>query len=271
MGDSPHMMDRDHSREEKAAMKTCKTERQWYEIKDASGSSADIWIYEEIGENFWGEGLTAKQFVEDLAALQVDHIALHINSPGGSVFDGQAIYNAIQRHPARVTSHVEGLAASIASVVALAGDTVEMAANALFMIHDPYGMAMGTSADMRQMAEVLDKVKGTILGVYERKTGMDAEAILGAMAAETWYTAAEAEEAGYADSVAAPVKAAALSRFEFKSLGYRHLPDALARVTTEGTADALGAPEERPALGAASHSERVFVPFLGYRDLSRRE
>lgn len=220
-----------------------KSERQWYEIKAESGSVADIWIYEEIGENFWGEGITAKRFVEDLAALSVDHISLHINSPGGSVFDGQAIYNALQRHPASVTSHVEGLAASIASVVALAGDTVEMAANALFMIHDPYGMAMGTSADMRQMADVLDKVKSTIVGVYERKTGMDPEAILESMAAETWYTAAEAEAVGYADIVAAPVKAAALSRFDFVSLGYRHVPDALARVTTEGTAEVGFGPE----------------------------
>jgi ATP-dependent Clp endopeptidase proteolytic subunit ClpP len=242
--------------EEEAAMN--KTQRQWYEIKAESGSVADIWIYEEIGGNIFGEGLTAKQFVEDLAALQVDHIALHINSPGGSVFDGQAIYNAIQRHPASVTSHVEGLAASIASVVALAGDTVEMAANALFMIHDPYGMAMGTSADMRQMAEVLDKVKHTIAGVYERKSGMDSGAILEAMEAETWYTAAEAQNAGFVDEVAAPVKAAALSRFDFKSLGYRHVPHALAhRDDTAG--QALEAPSAT-ALEARRSRDQVHSP-----------
>jgi len=244
-----------------------KTDRQWYEIKAETGSAADIWIYEEIGENFWGEGLTAKQFVTDLAALSVDHIALHINSPGGNVFDGQAIYNALQRHPARVTSHVEGLAASIASVVALAGDTVEMAENALFMIHDPYGMAMGTAADMRQMAEVLDKVRGTILGVYERKSGGDPEAILEAMAAETWYTAAEARAAGYADSVAAPVKAAALTRFDFNSLGYRHVPDALAHADRTA-ADAFEAPR---ATSFEDRQSRDLVHTPGYFRSLRKE
>jgi len=246
-----------------------KAERKWYQIEAQTGARADLWIYEEIGTDFWGEGLTAKKFVEDLAALEVDHIALHINSPGGSVFDGQAIFNALQRHPASVTSHVEGLAASIASVVALAGDTVEMAANALFMIHDPYGMAMGTSADMRQMAEVLDKVKHTIVGVYERKTGLAPEAILEAMAAETWYTAAEAEAAGYADSVAAPVKAAALSRFDFKSLGYRHVPDALARVTTEGTAEVGYGPEGAQYVKDPQARDLVHTP--GYFRSLRKE
>ena len=244
-----------------------KAERKWYQIEAQTGARADLWIYEEIGTDFWGEGLTAKKFVEDLAALEVDHIALHINSPGGSVFDGQAIYNAIQRHPARVTSHVEGLAASIASVVALAGDTVEMAANALFMIHDPYGMAMGTSDDMRQMAEVLDKVKGTILGVYERKTGMEPEAILEAMAAETWYTAAEAQQAGFVDSVAAPVKAAALSRFDFNSLGYRHVPDALAHADRTA-ADAFEAPR---ATSFEDRQSRDLVHTPGYFRSLRKE
>ena len=246
-----------------------KAERKWYQIEAQTGARADLWIYEEIGTDFWGEGLTAKKFVEDLAALEVDHIALHINSPGGSVFDGQAIFNAIERHPATVTTYIDGIAASIASVIALAGDTVEMAANALFMVHDPYGMAMGTSADMRQMADVLDKVGDTIIGVYERKTGLAPEAILEAMAAETWYTAAEAEAAGYADSVAAPVKAAALSRFDFKSLGYRHVPDALARVTTEGTAEVGYGPEGAQYVKEPLVRDQVHSP--GYFRSLRRE
>ncbi len=246
-----------------------KAERKWYQIEAQTGARADLWIYEEIGTDFWGEGLTAKKFVEDLAALEVDHIALHINSPGGSVFDGQAIFNAIERHPATVTTYIDGIAASIASVIALAGDTVEMAANALFMVHDPYGMAMGTSADMRQMADVLDKVGDTIIGVYERKTGSDREYIAEAMAAETWYTAAEALAAGFADIVAAPVKAAALSRFDFKSLGYRHVPDALARVTTEGTAEVGYGPEGAQYVKEPLVRDQVHSP--GYFRSLRRE
>lgn len=248
-----------------------KTERKWYEIDAQSGAVAEVWIYEEIGTDCWGEGLTAKKFVEDLAALEVEHIALHINSPGGSVFDGQAIYNAIQRHPATVTSHIDGLAASIASVIALAGDTVEMAQNALFMIHDPYGHTIGTSADMRQMAGVLDKVGETILGVYERKTSIDPEEIAAAMAAETWFTAAEAEAAGYVDSVAAPVKAAALSRFDFKSLGYRHVPDALAKLTTDDTAAGDAKSSGDVAAKASQDRDLVFVPGRGFFTFARKD
>jgi ATP-dependent protease ClpP protease subunit len=251
-------------------MKEGKAERKWYEITAESGSVAEVWIYEEIGEDFWGEGLTAKRFVEEIAALEVEHIALHINSPGGSVFDGQAIFNAIERHPATVTSYIDGLAASIASVIALAGDTVEMAANALFMIHDPFGFAMGTSADMRQMATVLDKVGETILGVYERKSGADSADIAAAMAAETWYTATEAQEAGYVDTVGGPVKAAALSRFDFKALGFRHAPEALAKAAIADTAQVA-----READGAEYVKERQtrdLVPVPGgYFRRNRKE
>jgi ATP-dependent Clp endopeptidase proteolytic subunit ClpP len=244
-----------------------KAERKWYTIESKTGSLAEVWIYEEIGSDFWGEGLTAKAFVEELNALEVDHIALHINSPGGSVFDGQAIFNAIERHPASVTSHIDGLAASIASVIALAGDTVEMARNALFMIHDPYGMAMGTSGDMRQMASVLDKVGETILGVYARKTGADPEEIAADMAAETWFTAAEAKAAGYVDTVAKPVKAAAMSHFDLSC--FRHAPEIPAEDDAEDDSAALGAPDEPPALEAAVLQERISARFAGYRALSR--
>ena len=248
-----------------------KPERKWYEIEAKTGSLAEVWIYEEIGTDFWGEGLTAKKFVEEIAALQVDHIALHINSPGGSVFDGQAIFNAIERHPASVTSYVDGVAASIASVIALAGDTVEMAQNALFMIHDPYGMAMGTSADMRQMAGVLDKVGETILGVYTRKSGGDPEEIAAAMHAETWYTANEALAAGYADTVGKPVKAAAMSRFDLKGMGYRHPPESLATLTSDDTAaDAAAAPGVT-AGQAEQTRDLVFVPGHGYFTFARKE
>ena len=248
-----------------------KPERKWYEIEAKTGSLAEVWIYEEIGTDFWGEGLTAKKFVEEIAALQVDHIALHINSPGGSVFDGQAIFNAVERHPATVTSYIDGLAASIAGVIALAGDTVEMAQNALFMIHDPFGFAMGTSADMRQMAGILDKVGETILGVYTRTSGGDPEEIAAAMHAETWYTAAEAKAAGYVDTVAKPVKAAAMSRFDLKGMGYHHAQEALARITTDDTAaDAVAAPGVT-AGQAEQTRDLVFVPGHGYFTFARKE
>ena len=144
-------------------------------------------------------------------------IHLHINSPGGSVFDGQAIYTAIKRHPADVISYVDGLAASIASVIALAGNTVVMAENALFMIHDPWGSASGTAADMRLTADILDKVKATIVNAYCAKTGKPADEVEAMMTAETWMSAQEAVDEGFADEVSAEIQLAAsfdLSRFK---------------------------------------------------------
>jgi ATP-dependent Clp protease, protease subunit len=200
-----------------------------YEIHAAAGSQeAEIFLYDQIGEGLFSDGVGAKQFSEDLAALNVSHISLRINSPGGSVFEGQAIYNALVRHPAQVTSHIDGLAASIASVVALAGDRVQMAANALYMIHNPMGAVRGDAQDMRHTADVLDKVKGTITGIYMAKTGLDAEALDAAMTAETWYSADEAQAAGFVDEVGAAMQLAAeLDPEALEAMGYRCVPDAI--------------------------------------------
>ncbi|HUT44358.1 MAG TPA: head maturation protease, ClpP-related, partial [Desulfobacterales bacterium] len=131
-----------------------------------------------IGEDFWsGGGVTAKNFQKELSAIKASQIDLHINSPGGEVFDGIAIYNLIKQHPANVTTYIDGLAASIASVIALAGDTIYMAENALMMIHNPYGMVMGMAEDMRKMAERLDVVRDSISKAYLAKTDNSEEKI----------------------------------------------------------------------------------------------
>lgn len=200
-------------------------EKKWYEIKAAANDSAEIWIYEQIGEDWWsGEGVTAKNFCKELAALKVTAIDLHINSPGGSVFDGQAIYNALKRHPANVTVYIDGIAASIASVIALAGNSVVMAANALFMIHNPWGMSQGSADDMRKYADLLDKVRETIVSVYREKCGLDDAAIIAAMDAETWMTAEEAQAFGFVDQIGDELKLAAC--FDLKQLGFRNVPQA---------------------------------------------
>jgi ATP-dependent Clp endopeptidase proteolytic subunit ClpP len=205
--------------------------RAWYEIKAQADDEAEVWIYDEIGGGggmFSDPGISAKDFVTELAAIKASSIALHINSPGGSVFDGQAIYNALQRHPASVTTYVDGLAASIASVVALAADKVVMAANSLFMIHNPTGMTMGTAEDMRKMGDVLDKVQGTIAGVYVEKTGLPEDEISAAMNNETWYSADEAKALGYADEVGNAVDLAACASFDLTV--YHHAPAQLLEV-----------------------------------------
>ena len=223
--------------------------QKYYEIKNAAADTAEVWIYEQIGEDWFSEGVAAKTFCKDLAALKVSNIDLHINSPGGSVFDGQAIYNALVRHPATVTTYVDGLAASIASVIALAGDKVCMADNALFMIHNPWGIAQGNSADLRQYADVLDKVRETIVNVYGKKCTMGVAEIIAAMDAETWLTAAEAQAFGFVDEVTTGTAANACA-YDFKALGFHNAPQA-AVVTVEIEIDSSdsAALEEEVELG----------------------
>jgi len=201
---------------------------KWYEIKaQAEDEEAEVWLYAQIGEDFWGDGssIMARTFAAELAEIDAKRIALHINSPGGDVFDGQAIYTLLKNHPAAVTTYIDGLAASIASVIALAGEHVVMAENALYMIHQPFGMTQGTAADHLKTAEILEHISDTMAGVYEAKTGMQRAEIIAAMDAETWYSAAAAAAAGFVDEVAGNVKAAALLRFDLKAFGFRHPPE----------------------------------------------
>lgn len=176
------------------------------------GDQAEVFIYDEIGES-WGEGISAKAFIDDLAALgEVKTIVVRINSPGGNVFDADAMYNALLRHPAEIRMEVDGLAASAASVVAMAGDDIVMAQNALMMMHPPSAMAWGTADDLRKMAELLDKLSDTIVDTYTNRTGDKStrEQIADWMAAETWFSAQEAVDAGLADVVAQPMRVAAM-------------------------------------------------------------
>jgi ATP-dependent Clp protease, protease subunit len=186
--------------------------KRWYEFR-AQARGAEIVIYDEIG----AFGIPAKVFLDELKALgAVAELTLRINSPGGSVFDGVAIYNALKRHEARVTVWIDGIAASIASMIAMAGDEIVMPENAMLMIHDPSGLVMGTAADMRAMAEALDKMKAGMVAAYRDKSGRDDAEIEALMAAETWLSAQEALELGLADRVEQPVRMAAhfdLSRF----------------------------------------------------------
>lgn len=200
--------------------------QSWYRIGNYSaGGSADVWVYDEIG--YWG--ITALDFVRELSALNATEIALHINSPGGDVFDGIAIYNAIRNHPATVTSHVDGLAASAASFIACAADRTVMQPQAQMMIHEASGLCIGPADDMRAMAELLEKTSGSLADIYATTRGGTAEAWRAAMQAESWYTAEEAVAAGLAHEVAAdrvsdpadPASAAAMAtRFDTSRFTY---------------------------------------------------
>jgi ATP-dependent Clp endopeptidase proteolytic subunit ClpP len=174
--------------------------KTWFTMAASAADPAvsDIAIYDQIG--FWG--ITSQDFRDGLAALgDPKTINLRINSPGGEVFDGIAIYNMLARHPATVNVTVDGLAASIASLIAMCGDTVEMPENAMMMIHNPAGMAMGDASVMRELADALDKIRDSVVTSYVSKTGKTPDEIIALMDATTWMTAKEAVDMGFADKV----------------------------------------------------------------------
>lgn len=180
--------------------------KNWYSIKaKADQKTAEISIYDEIG--YWG--VTAKQFIGDLKALDATAIKLAINSPGGSVFDALAIYNALRQHPAAVEVTIMGVAASAASVIAMAGDTIVMPENAFMMIHNPLNLAYGNADDLREMADVLDKIAASLIGIYAKRTGLPEDEIKALLDAETWLNAEEAVTKGFADELQAELKVAA--------------------------------------------------------------
>lgn len=175
----------------------------WYSIEDKGDKTATVRIYEPIGGWF---GLSAGEFARELSDLDVDTIDLRLNSGGGSVFDGVAIHNSLLAHRARVDVTVDGVAASIASVIAMAGDTVTMGAGTRMMIHNPSAGVIGQAADLRAIANLLDEIGKDIAGFYTARGGKDSAYWLDLMAAETWMSAQEAVDYGLADGIVAPAK-----------------------------------------------------------------
>lgn len=178
---------------------------QWYRIENLVDrpSTAAIYIYDVIGCTCWWDDdcrcLTAKNFIDEVNALRVDELHVHINSPGGEVDDGIAIYNTLRNHRARKTTFIDSLAASAASFIALAADEVVIALTGQVMIHDASTIAIGDAAELRETADLLDRYSNNIAGIYSRKSGMSIEECRELMRAETWFTGTEAVEAGLAD------------------------------------------------------------------------
>ena len=177
--------------------------RRWYQIGNAVGDEAELLLFDEIGGWF---GPTTEEIVAELKAITAPKLRVKVNSPGGSVFEGVALANALRAHPAEVTVQVEGLAASIASVIALAGDRLVMMPNSMLMIHEASGGCLGNASDMQLMAEILDKVSDNIADAYAEKAGGTRAEWRQRMKDETWYLADEAVEAGLADEVARPAR-----------------------------------------------------------------
>lgn len=166
----------------------------------AEADRAEIALYDEIG--FWG--ITADDMRRELDGIDAAEILLRINSPGGDVFDGIAIYNDLVDHPARVSVEITGIAASIASIIAMAGDDIAIAENGFLMIHNASTIVWGNRHDMRAVADVLERIDGSLAGTYAAHTGAAAAAMAALMDEETWLVGAEAVEAKFADRCFGP-------------------------------------------------------------------
>lgn len=178
-----------------------------FEVKaSADGTEAEVFLYDAIVndalEAEWFGGVAPEPFVSALRAIDAQTIRLRINSPGGSVFGARAIEQALREHPARVVAHIDGLAASAASFIAMAADEIVMAKGAMIMIHKAWTLAYGNADDLVHTADLLDKIDGTLVQTYADRTKQATAQIEQWMAAETWFTSADAVKHGFADSVA---------------------------------------------------------------------
>ena len=198
----------------------------WYRIEAKDDESAEIIIYDVIG---WPYN-DAFDMVRSLGEITAKNITVRINSPGGDVFDGMAIFNALREHPAHVTTKIEGLAASMASVVAIAGDEVQAHKNTMYMIHDPWVLAAGNQYDLREIADLLQKIGGNMLDIYYDKSNIGKRDLKSMMKEETWFTAAEAKGRGLIDTILDT--GAAKAKFDLSI--FANVPDDLEAGDREG-------------------------------------
>lgn len=221
--------------------------RNWYAISASqtdTGVVAEVRIYDEIG--FWG--VTAKDFISQLdeAAASAAAVIVAVNSPGGDVFDAFAIYNALRRYAGKVTSRVDGVAASAASLVVMAGDTIVMPENSMLMIHNPWTITSGTSNDLRNAADTMDKVCDGIVAAYANRSGQTPEDVQQMMDAETWLTAAEAKAIGFADEIEQPVRLTASISAGARLAGFRRMPAEFMDSIEEVETPVVVPPEAQP-------------------------
>lgn len=192
---------------------------------ETKGDEAEIYLYGLIGSSWFGDAISARQFAEDLKALgSVKRIDLRINSEGGEVFAGKAIYSLLVKHEAEIVVHVDGLAASAASFVAMAGKEIRIAEGAFMMIHNAWICTCGDAAELRRKADVLDEINDSVIGTYVARTGQDEAAIREMMDAETWMDGQAAVEKGFADILVEGQRMAACVR---RPEAYRNLPAGL--------------------------------------------
>jgi len=169
----------------------------WFKVQAISDDETEIMIYDVIGWPF----ISADDFVRALAGITAKTVTVRINSPGGDVFDGMAIFNALKTYNGKVVTRIEGIAASMASVIALAGKEVQAYANTMYMIHEPYAFTAGNQYSLRELADILEKMSGQMIDIYSSNASPGKREIAQMMKDEAWLTAKEAKEKGFIDTV----------------------------------------------------------------------
>ncbi|MBW4083523.1 head maturation protease, ClpP-related [Paenibacillus sp. S150] len=225
------------------AKPTAKERKKFWSFRSAGQGQGDLLLYGIIeSETWWGDEITPVTFKDEMDALgDISVLNVYINSDGGDVFAGQAIHSMLKRHKAHVNVYIDGIAASIASVIAMAGDTVYMPRNSMMMIHSPWTIAMGNAKDFRKLAEDLDAAQDTLIAAYQDKSGIDRDELIALLDAETWLSAERAVELGFADEIeqtkqiAAAVRNGALSingqQMDFSR--YQNVPKFTAAISEE--------------------------------------
>jgi ATP-dependent Clp endopeptidase proteolytic subunit ClpP len=199
----------------------------WYKIEAQTDDEMEIILYDVIG---WPYS-DAFDLVRLLSDYRGEKITVRINSPGGDVFDGLAVFNALREHSAKVTTRIEGLAASMASAIALAGDEAQAHKNSMMMIHDPWALVVGNQYDLREVADILQKIGGNLLEIYYDKSTIGKRELKQMMKDETWFTAQEAKERKLIDTVLDA--GAAKAKFDLSM--FARVPDELEYETREAT------------------------------------
>ncbi|MFA7279805.1 MAG: head maturation protease, ClpP-related [Sterolibacterium sp.] len=205
-----------------------------YRFSARGSDRAEIYLYGVIGQDWFGDGISAKQLSEDLKKVpNAKTIDVRINSEGGDVFDGKAMYSLLQQHKARIVVHIDGLAASAASFIAMVGDEINISEGAFVMVHNAWTFAIGNSDDLRRKADLLDSVSGSIGETYAARTKQTSDKIKQWMDDETWFTGAEAVENGFADKMVENLKVAAcVSGCKFRNTPSILLPRRAAALAT---------------------------------------
>jgi ATP-dependent protease ClpP protease subunit len=249
-----------------------KAKESFYDIKAAvraegEPTATDLWVYDVIGDDWYDPSLTAKELCQKIAAIDTAEIVLHLASPGGSVSDGLAIYNALVSHPATVTSQVEGWTASMATILALAGETVTMFDNCLFMIHNPLLLCVGNARELREQADWLDRVGGIMQAIYMARCTKTEDELQAALDAETYLSADEAKDWGFVTDVVAAQQAAAVSSSipgAFEAMGFAqcHTVSLIdeARAALDGKAPP--APESSSGDGSRTMDKKGYASIL---------